>query len=62
MNIPLGKWSGSDSTDALHKTIQQFNEQTGRQTRQLVVLTWVMAVLTFLMFVGLVVQIWMAWK
>ncbi len=59
MNIPLGKWSGSDSTDALHASIKEFNAQSGRQTEQMLRLTWVMAVLTAVMLLGLVVQIYL---
>jgi hypothetical protein len=61
MNIPLGQWSGSEATNALHETIRQHQEASNRQTRQLIVLTWVMAILTFVMTVGLVVQIYLAW-
>jgi 4-hydroxybenzoate polyprenyltransferase len=59
MNIPLGKWSGSDATDALHASIKEFNAQSGRQTKQMLRLTWVMAVLTAVMLLGLVIQIYL---
>jgi hypothetical protein len=59
MNIQLGKFSGSDATDALHASIREFNVQSSRQTDQMLRLTWVMAILTILMFVGLVVQIYL---
>ena len=59
MNIPLGKWSGSDSTDALHSSIKEFNAQSGRQTQQMLRLTWVMAVLTGVMLLGLLIQIYL---
>ena len=60
--VPLGQWSGSDATNALHETIKQFNEQSSRQTDQMLKLTRVMAWLTVAMFIGLIVQIAMAWK
>jgi len=66
-HIPVEEWSGSGATRELQETIRQFNEQASRQTRQLVVLTWVIAgltlviaVLTFGMTVGVVVQICLA--
>ena len=58
----MGQWSGSDATNALHETIKQFNEQSSRQTDQMLKLTRVMAWLTVAMFIGLIVQIAMAWK
>ncbi|MEO7841807.1 MAG: hypothetical protein ABIU06_20890 [Anaerolineales bacterium] len=60
MGIPIGKWSGSDSIDELHKTIREFNEASSKQTKQLIILTWVIAVLTILMLIGLVIQIYLA--
>lgn len=62
MNIPLGKWSGSDSTDALHASIREFNAQSSRQTRQMLRLTWVMTVLTAVMLLGLLVQIYLVFQ
>jgi hypothetical protein len=59
--IPIGQWSGADATNALHKSIREFNESTAKQTRQLVFLTWVIALLTLVMTVGVGVQIWIAW-
>jgi hypothetical protein len=58
--IPLGQWSGSDATNALRESIEQFNAKTGRQTRWLLRLTWVIAFLTLVMAIGLGVQIYMA--
>jgi len=58
--IPLSQWSGSGATDELRKVIIEFNEQSSKQTRQLMVLTWVIAGLTFIMTVGVGVQIWYA--
>ena len=60
MNIPLGKWSGSDATEALHETIREFNRQSSQQTAQMLWLTKVIAVLTVIMLVGLAVQIYIA--
>jgi hypothetical protein len=59
--IPLGQWSGSDATEQLTKTLIAFNEQSSKQTRQLMILTVVITVLTFIMTVGVGVQIWLAW-
>jgi hypothetical protein len=60
MNIPVGQWSGSDATKALHETIAKYQEQSGRQTAHMIRLTWVIAALTFVMLVGLGVQIYLA--
>ena len=66
-NVRIGVLSGSDATDALHATIQKYNEENSKQTeqmlrltRRMLGLTWVVAVLTFVMFAGLVIQIWLA--
>jgi hypothetical protein len=59
-SIPLGQWSGSDATKELTETLKKFNESNEKQTRQLVILTWVIAILTFFMLIGLIVQICMA--
>ena len=59
--ILIGQWSGADATNALHKSIREFNEATAKQTRQLVFLTWAIAFLTLAMTVGVGVQIWIAW-
>jgi hypothetical protein len=29
-NIPLGEWSGSDATKALHETIRQYQEESNK--------------------------------
>jgi hypothetical protein len=58
--IPLGQWSGSEATDRLHATVAEYSEVAARQTAQLVRLTWVLVVLTCLLFVGLIVQIVLA--
>ena len=42
--IPLGQWSGSDATKELTETLKKFNESSGKQTRQMVILTWVIAI------------------
>jgi len=61
-NIPLSEWSGSGATRELHETIKAFNEASAKQTRQLLILTWVIAVLTTTMTIGLGIQIWLAIK
>ncbi len=58
--IPLGEWSGSDATDRLRQTIQEFNDASLQQAGRLMLLTWVIAILTFVMTVGIGVQIWLA--
>ena len=60
--IPIGQWSGSDTTKELTQTIKKFNESSTKQTRQIVILTWVITILTFLMLIGLVVQISIAFS
>ena len=55
--IPLGEFSGSTATRELHKTIVEFNAQAEQQTRTMIRLTWAIAVLTFVLVVGLGVQI-----
>lgn len=57
MNIPIGEWSGSDATKELQKTIEDFNKQSSKQTKMMLKLTITIAILTFLLFIGLVVQI-----
>jgi len=59
-NIPLSEWSGSEATRQLEETLKKFNEETSKQTRQLLVLTWVMTILTVLMTIGVVIQIYLA--
>jgi hypothetical protein len=58
--IPIGKWSGSDATEALRETLVTYSEATAKQTAQLIRLTWALVILTVLLFVGLVVQIVLA--
>ena len=59
-NIPLSEWSGSGATRELHETIKAFNDASNRQTKQLLILTWVIAFLTAIMTIGVGVQIWLA--
>jgi hypothetical protein len=60
MNYKASDIDGSWATNALHETIKEFNEQTSLQTKQMLRLTRVMAWLTFVMLVGLAVQIYLA--
>ncbi len=62
MGIPLSQWSGSDATKELQETIKRFNVASANQTKQLLVLTLVIAILTSLMLIGLGVQIYLATK
>lgn len=58
--IPLSEWSGSGATDRLRETVVEYSEATARQTAQLMRLTWLLVILTALLFVGLVVQVVLA--
>ena len=58
--IPLGQSSGSDATNALRESIEQFNAKTARQTAWLLRLTWTLAALTLVMAIGVGVQIYTA--
>jgi hypothetical protein len=60
MNIRVGELSGSDATNALHDSIKRFNEQTSRQTDQMVALTKAIVWLTVAMLVGVGVQVVLA--
>ncbi len=62
MNIRVGEFSGSDATNALHATIKEFNEQTKKQTDQIVTLTKVIVWLTLAMLLGVGVQIFLAYQ
>lgn len=57
-NIPLDEWSGSRATKELQKTIQDFNTKSSKQTNRMLVLTILIAILTFVLVIGLVAQIW----
>ena len=39
--IPLGEWSGSAATDALHAIIDQYQKESSRQTAKMIRLTLV---------------------
>ena len=60
MNIPIGKWSGSDATDELQKTVVDLSKASERQTRHIIKLTYAMLFLTFVMACMVGVQIWLA--
>ncbi len=60
VGVPLDQWSGSAATNALHETIKQFNEATGKQTTTLVRLTWAITVLTAVMLIAVLTQIGIA--
>ena len=53
-SISLSEWSRSGATKELHDTIKRFNTEASRQTRQLLIQTWVIAALTAIMAVGVV--------
>ncbi len=58
--IPLDEWSGAKATNELHQTIKEFNKVTTRQTNHILRLTIVIAFLTFVMLIGLGIQIYLA--
>jgi len=60
MNIPIGEWSGSDATKELQKTIEDFNKQSSKQTEAMIKLTKIITILTFILVIGLGVQIWIS--
>lgn len=57
--IPLGEWSGSDATRALHETIKAYQEESGRQTAKMIRLTEAITLLTVVMLLGLALQIYL---
>lgn len=57
MNIRIGELSGSDAIKELQKTIEDFNTQSFKQTKMMLNLTIIIAILTFILVIGLVVQI-----
>jgi hypothetical protein len=57
--IPLGQLSGSDAVDSLHATIKEFNEITTKHTITIVRLTWTIAILTMVMTIAVVMQIYL---
>lgn len=56
--IPLGEWSGSTATRELRKTIEEFNEQSAKQGRTIIRLTWAILVLTGVMATEVSIQLW----
>ena len=60
MNTPLGQWSGSDATRELTATIVELSNASDRQNRTMVRLTWAISIMTFVMVIGVGVQIWLA--
>ena len=58
--IPLAQWSGSDATDQLRKVVEAANVATELNTRTIVRLTWALTVMTGVLVIGLVAQIWLA--
>ena len=55
--IPLDEWSGAKATKELHETIQKFVEQSDRQSRTMIKLTWAIVGLTIAVIVLVAVQI-----
>ena len=55
--IPLGKWSGSEATERLRATVEDFNQRAETQTAEMVTLTRTVARLTRAMLALVVVQV-----
>ena len=60
MNIPIGKWSGSDATEKLEKKIVSLSEASEKQTKHIIKLTYAMLLLTLIMTFMVGAQIWIA--
>lgn len=61
IHIPLGELT-KRSLNKLQKIIQEFNEQSSKQTQKIVFLTRCIVGLTIAMLVGLLIQIWLVIK
>jgi hypothetical protein len=55
--IPLGRWSGSDATNALRETIERLSSAADAQTREMVRMTRWIVWLTVVMTAGVATQI-----
>ncbi len=60
MDLPLDELSGSGDTKALHATVEKFAKESGRQTKQLIWLTWAIIGLTVALVFAVDVQIYLA--
>ncbi len=49
--------SAKPEVKELVKVIKENNEVSNKQTKHLIILTWVIAILTLLMLIGLILQI-----
>ena len=56
-NIPIGEWSGSNATQDLHKTLQEFVDSSNQSTKWMLRLTWAIACLTLAMLTAVIAQI-----
>lgn len=50
--IPLSEWSGSGASDRLRETVDEFNEQSVRQTAEMIRLTRAILALTAVLGTG----------
>jgi hypothetical protein len=57
--LPIGEYSGSDATKALHDTIKKYQEESSRQTDKMVKLTVAITWLTVVMLIAVLVQIYL---
>ena len=55
--IPIEEWSGAKATKELHETVKRFGEESSKQTRQMLRLTWAIVGLTVTMLIAVFVQI-----
>ena len=58
--MPISGPSSKRAVEDLHETIKEFNDQASRQSATMIRLTWAITALTLLLFLGLLVQIWLA--
>lgn len=58
--IPLSEWSGSGATDRLRQMLENYSEVTAKQTTELIRLTRQLVLITWLLVIGLIVQIVLA--
>lgn len=57
MNIPLSEWSGGGATDRLRETVATYSDATSKQTEAMLRLTRQLVALTWVLVLGLAIQI-----
>lgn len=58
MNIPLGEWSGSNATKDLHRAVIQIHELNSKDSKRMLLLTWIILILTALVLLLTVLMAW----